>query len=314
MHHPRVHINNSWILSKRGVKNKVDPTKPYAYLVEKERMPDGSIEDVATVFLTNKECPFRCLMCDLWKNTTDQSVADDSIPRQIEFALHELPATKHIKLYNSGNFFDPKAIPTSDYDAIIELTRHFATVLVENHPRLTNHKVLDFRDRLKTDLQIALGLETVHPEVLPLLNKQMTLEDFRKSLRLLSDNAILARAFILLRPPFLTEQEGIEWAKKSIEFAFEIGVECSAVIPTRAGNGAMEILEKEGDFQSPQISSLEEVLEYGISLQKGRVLADLWDLEYFSTCSNCLEERQSRLDSMNLYQEIYPEIKCNCTN
>ncbi|HMC65711.1 MAG TPA: hypothetical protein VKI65_12295, partial [Gemmataceae bacterium] len=60
------------IVALRPPKNAVDPSRPYAFLVEPERTREGTVEDTAAVFLTNRECPFRCLMCDLWKNTTDQ--------------------------------------------------------------------------------------------------------------------------------------------------------------------------------------------------------------------------------------------------
>ena len=30
------------------------------------------------------------------------------------------------------------------------------------------------------------------------------------------------RAFILVRPPFLTDAEGLEWAKRSLDFAFSL--------------------------------------------------------------------------------------------
>ena len=86
-------------------------------------------------------------------------------------------------------------------------------------------------------LEVAMGLETVHPEVLAKLNKQMTLDDFERATRFLNERGIPVRAFILLRPPFLTEDEGVEWAIRSIELAFEWGIECCSVIPTRAGNG-----------------------------------------------------------------------------
>lgn len=313
MHLANFHITNKWILDKRGVKNTVNPHEPFEFLVEQERMPDGNIEDVATIFLTNKECPFRCLMCDLWKNTIDEQLSIGLIPQQIEFALERLPTVKHIKLYNSGNFFDPKAIPLKDYDAIIQLLNGFETVLVENHPKLTNQNVVDFRDKLKTKLQVALGLETVHPQVLPKLNKQMTLDDFGDSIKFLEEHDILSRAFILLRPPFLNESEGIIWAKKSMDFAFDVGVECCVVIPTRTGNGAMDELEKAGLFHVPKIHSLEEVLEYGISLQKGRVFVDLWDLEYFSDCDVCLDDRRRRLNRMNVEQIVYSPIQCICS-
>lgn len=281
-------------------------------MVEKERTANGKIEDIATIFLTNRECPFSCLMCDLWQNTTDETVPIGSIPKQIEFALENLPSTKHIKLYNSGNFFDKKAIPTADYEAIINLLNEFNTVLVENHPMLIDQNVIIFRDRLKADLQVAIGLETVHPEVLPKLNKMMTLEDFSDSVQFLNTHGILSRAFILLRPPFLDEEEGISWAKKSIDFAFNSGMECCAVIPTRSGNGALNQMEIEGLFHSPRIESLEEVLEYGISMNKGRVFADLWDLQQFSTCDLCIEKRSERMLEMNLRQVVATSINCSC--
>ena len=64
-------------------------------------------------------------MCDLWKNTTNETVPVGSIPRQIEFALENLPTVQHIKLYNSGNFFDPRAIPVRDYQAIAAILSGF---------------------------------------------------------------------------------------------------------------------------------------------------------------------------------------------
>ena len=74
--------------------------------------------DVATLFLTNRECPYRCLMCDLWKNTLTETVPIGAIPAQIDYALGQLPPARQIKLYNSGSFFDPHAIPPQDHPAI----------------------------------------------------------------------------------------------------------------------------------------------------------------------------------------------------
>ena len=305
-------LNDSWIRTRRGAKNKTNPYRPYAFNIEKERLKSGKIEDVITIFLTNKECPFTCLMCDLWKNTTDEKVPPGAIPDQIKWVLDQHPNSKHIKLYNSGNFFDKQAIPVEDHREIASLLQGFETVIVESHPRLINDNVLRFRDMLEKELQVAIGLETVHPDILPRLNKRMELSDFRKSVEFLHQNDINSRAFILLRPPFLTEAEGIEWAKRSIDFAFECGVECCVVIPTRAGNGAIDWLQNKRDFTPPDITSLEEVLDYGIGLKSGRVFADLWDIDKFSTCNKCLDPRKTRLESTNLHQDLLPPVLCNC--
>jgi radical SAM enzyme (TIGR01210 family) len=290
----------------------VDPFKPYHYLIEKERTLSGAIEDFITVFLTNRECRYSCLMCDLWKNTTDRAVPPGAIPAQIQWALDQLPSAKHIKLYNSANFFDPGAIPPADYREIADLVSPFETLVVENHPLLTGRRCLEFADLISPRLQVAMGLETIHPEVLRKLNKKMNAEDFAKSAVLLKAQGISPRAFILLRPPFLSEKEGIHWAKRSISFAFESGVDCCTVIPTRAGNGAMEQLQQKGLFSPPQLHSLEEVLEYGIGLGAGPVFADTWDLQQFSTCHTCFDKRKNRLEHLNLHQDILPSVRCSC--
>jgi radical SAM enzyme (TIGR01210 family) len=314
MKNPDARFTDEWILTKRGSKNPVDPFKPYGWLVEKERTPSGKIEDTAIIFLTNRECPYHCLMCDLWKNTTDVSVPAGSIPLQIEMALSQMAPARHLKLYNSGSFFDERAIPSADYEKIADLVSGFETVIVESHPRLVNEKCLRLRDMLKPELQVAMGLETVHPEILRKLNKRMTLEDFENTVKFLSRHNIRSRSFILLRPPFLSETEGVHWAERSLDFAFQVGVESCTIIPVRPGNGVMDELLKNGDFHAPHIQSLEAVLEYGIGLMAGRVFADTWDLEQFSACNECFEQRRDRLIYMNLQQKTATPVLCKCSS
>jgi hypothetical protein len=299
-----------WILSQRPPKNAVDPWEPRGYLVEPEHTHHGSVEDVATVFLTNRECPFRCLMCDLWKNTTDQRVPDGAILAQIDWALARLPSVRHLKLSHAGNFFDAQAIPANDLPRIAQRLALLQTVIVECHPRLVGRRCLAFQELLRPALQVAMGLETVHPDILARLNKHMTLADFERAVKLLKGHAIEVRAFILLRPPFLDEAEGVRWAKRSIEYAFAAGVECCVVIPTRAGNGTMEQLQARGLFTPPRLESLEETVEHGIKLQAGRVFADLWDIDKFFTCHRCGPERARRLQIMNLTQTLPPTVRC----
>jgi radical SAM enzyme (TIGR01210 family) len=296
----------------RGDKIPVDPFKPYGWFNEKERAPGGELKEVAAIFLTNRECPYTCLMCDLWKHTTDETLPSGAIPVQMEFALTKLSPATHLKLFNSGSFFDPGAIPVEDYTKIATLSSPFENVLVESHTAFIGDKCVEFSRMLQGQLQVAIGLETVHPEILPRLNKGMNLEDFNRSVGFLQSHGITSRAFILLRPPFLSEPEGIEWACRSIDFAFASGVDICSVIPVRSGNGGLDKLAIDRYFGEPSIHSLEQVVEYGIGLKKGLVFADLWDLERFSTCKHCFLSRKERLNQMNLTQELMNPVKCSC--
>lgn len=306
-----LHLSDDEILAARGLKNDVDPFRPYHFLTELEYSADGIVEDVTTIFLTNRECPFRCLMCDLWKNTTNETVAIGAIPEQIRYALDQLPPANHIKLYNSGNFFDAKAIPAEELPEISRLLDHFQTVIVENHPKLCNQRCLDFADRCTGQLEVALGLETSHEPTLRSLNKQMTSAEFASACEFLLAHGIRLRSFVLLRPPGVSETEAIEQAIESVKFAFNCGVNCCAVIPTRSGNGIMDVMQAEGRFSPPSLSSLETVIDETLAWNRGRVFADLWDAEQFADCRTCAPERLSRLQRMNLNQQVLPQVDCS---
>ncbi|BCM91681.1 hypothetical protein IAD21_03556 [Abditibacteriota bacterium] len=303
-----------WILERRPARNTVDARRPYAYLNEPERAQNGEVVPVATLFLTNRECPFRCLMCDLWSNTLTESVSRGDIPAQIDLALSELPPARQIKLYNSGSFFDPRAIPPDDYLDIAARVRGFERVIVECHPSFVGERCFAFQKLLDADgegrLEVAMGLETVHPAVLERLNKGITLESFRATADALRERSIALRVFILVKPPFQDEVEALEWSKRSLDFAFDCGASVACLIPTRDGNGALEALREQDEWSQPQLATLEKAANYGVGLSRGRVFADVWDLERFSNCPSCFAARRERLDQMNLTQTVLPSICC----
>ena len=305
-------MDRAWITAQRPPRSGApDPFKPHGFFLEEERAASGRIVSSATILLTNKECPWRCLMCDLWKNTTTQTVPPGAIPQQIEFALSQLGGNpEQIKLYNSGSFFDPAAIPLADYPAIARLVSHAKNVVVESHPRLIGRKAVRLRDLLPGTLEVAMGLETSHPLVLPRLNKKFDLRHFTRALEFLNYFKISARTFVLVKPPFMDEAMGLDWAVKSATFAFTFGAKVVSLIPTRAGNGAMDKLMTTGEFAPPRLGTLEKALEQTLKLNAGRVFVDTWDLKTFSKCPVCFEKRRQRLHAMNLSQTILPTVDC----
>lgn len=308
----------SWIIAQRPARAPVDPFRPYGFFLEEERAASGQIRRSGGILLTNKECPWHCLMCDLWKHTLAQSVPPGAIPAQIDYALAQFAARpQQLKLYNSGSFFDPAAIPAQDYPDIAERIGFAEHIIVESHPRLIGEKCVRLRDLLPGSLEVALGLETVHPEVLPRLNKRFSLNQFARAAGWLRRAKIDVRAFVLVKPPFLDDAQAIEWAVRSARFAFECGAGVVSLIPTRPGNGALDRLMATGEFSPPSLEVLEECLDRCLALRAGRVFADTWNLRTFASCSECFNHREQRLNTINLTQSPRPSVvcpKCNSGN
>ncbi len=314
-----------WVLDLRGPKAALDPQRAYAAVWEEERDDTGALAPTAVVFLTNRECPFRCVMCDLWVNTLDAPVPSGAIARQIRDALATLPPARQIKLYNAGSFFDPQAIPADDYEEIAAAVAGFDRVIVESHPAFLRGRYgeacLRFRDLVQGRLEVAVGLETVHRDALAALNKRMTVEDFAEAAAFLSRHSIAVRVFVLLDPPFVPHHEAADWALSSVRTAASVGAAVCVVIPTRGGNGAIDALPAES---RPRLGlrDLEWVVQESLSgAPEGaplrtsrpfmRVFADLWDVERLFDCG-CSHARAARLAEMNREQRVPPPVGCAC--
>lgn len=295
----------------RPPRRKVDVFRANGAFVEEERTEAGEVVPVATLLLASRECPWRCVMCDLWKGTLEERVPAGAVPAQIDVALAGLPAARRAKLYNAGSFFDRAAIPVTDHAAVAERVRRFERVVVECHPALVGEPVQRFRDLLApATLEVAMGLETAEEAVLTKLNKGMTLESFGRAARILVGNGVPWRAFVLVQPPFSRPEEATTWAVRSAELAFDLGATAVSLIPTRGGNGAMEALAAAGLFVRPRLAALEEAAAAALRLGRGRVFADTWDLASFAGCDVCLPARSARLAAMNRSQVVAEEVVC----
>jgi radical SAM enzyme (TIGR01210 family) len=298
----------------RPAKPAIDPWKPIDVLVEEERLPDGTPASCLTVFLAGAECPFTCVHCDLWRFTLDGPTPPGALPSQLEQALASRmgePLPEAIKLYNAGNFFDPRAVPPGDLPRLAARLAPFRRVTVESHPRLVGEACTQFAGSLSGRLEVAMGLETVHPDALPRLNKQMTLRQFDAAVAFLQHHGIGTRAFVLLSPPFVPARESVEWAVRSVEHALSLGVDVVSLIPMRGGDGELHRLADQGVLEPPSLETFDQAMEECLGLGRGVVLADLWDVERMTGCVACRRQRVAHLHEMNRSGRVGSRVTCS---
>lgn len=288
--------------------------KPAATHRERERLPGGPPWRTApalTVFLHGTTCPFACVFCDLARHTHAGPTPPGALPAQLAAALAEGPsadlAGATLKLYNASNFFAPRAVPIADLPDLARLAAPFTRVVVENHPRLVGDSAREFADALGgARLEVALGLETVHPEAFPRLGKGMRLGDFDQAAEFLMRDGLGLRVFVLVGGLFFPAEEASEWAVRSAAHALAAGANHVSLIPLRPPVGQPEL-------QAPRLADLEAALDALLApaAKRGAVVTvDTWDLERLAACPGCFAARRERLVAVNVSGEPADRTIC----
>ena len=310
------------IRSLRPPKARVDPYVAHGSVLEDERRPGGKVERALTVFLTGAECPFTCSFCDLWQWTLDGPTPRGALTRQLESVLEardeqardeqarDGQTPDRLKLYNASNFFDQRAVPSEDVLGIAKLTAPFAAITVESHANTIGAKTLEFARQIPGRLEVAVGLETIHPAAAAQLNKRLDLARFDSAAQLLSDNGIDLRVFVLLGAPYVPVDETVAWTVRAVEYAVERGASVVSIIPVRGGNGELERLQGLGHFTPPTLLQLEESLDLSLQFTKAVVTADLWDVDRLPACEHCRAERVERLRRVNVSGRAESRVSC----
>jgi radical SAM enzyme (TIGR01210 family) len=203
-------------------------------------------------------------------------------------------------------------VPDSDYAAIVNTLAGLSRVVVESHPALIGPRVDRLIDELRRTptrapaLEVAMGLETAHPDALERLNKRFTLEQFQAAARALRERGIALRVFLLISPPFVPGADQDDWLLRSLDAAFACGASVVSLIPTRGGNGTIEALAAAGEYRAPTLESIERSFALALAQAGGRgvVLHDLWELDRFAADRVALPTRRAALDALNRAQAV----------
>jgi uncharacterized Fe-S cluster-containing MiaB family protein len=220
------------------------------------------------------------------------------------------PRPDRLKLYNASNFFDRRAVPPEDLPALAALGASFRGVTVESHARTVGPETVAFARRLGGRLEVAMGLETIHPVACRQMNKRLDPDGFARAAAFLAEHDIDLRVFALLGAPHVPAEESVEWAVRTVEHAAARGAGTVCVIPVRGGNGEMERLAALGQFTPPTLAELEAALDRCVGFTTAVVTVDLWDAERLPACEDCRGARIERLRRMNVSGRREPRVRC----
>ena len=228
-----------------------------------------------------------------------------------------------IFIYSNGSFFDVDEI---DSDTQIKILRNlvdfgFGKVVVESRPDIvTEHAVRQALQVIEPSrLYVGLGFDTYDDEIRDLcLNKGFSRDDYNRAVNILKQNGIAFETRVVVKPPFLTEREGIEEAVKTVRYAFEKGTDSVSLEPLALQRYTLQdYLHRKGKYRVPWLWSLIEIVKE--TQQSGRIIIsgeNFIPLPY-ETARNCNECTPKVKNAIHQFNETYQlreldKLDCSC--
>jgi radical SAM enzyme (TIGR01210 family) len=320
----------------RAKKDKqYDPHEPTRVWLDEDNTPDGVVQSL-TIILNTGGCRWAraggCTMCGYVAESVEGgSVTHDALMDQIDVCLeHEAENADEpadlIKIYTSGSFLDEREVGAETRQAIAETFADRERIVVESLPDFVERaKIADFTDEgISTD--VAIGLETATDRVRhDCVNKYFDFADFEAACAEARDADIEAdgcdvgvKAYLLMKPPFLSESEAIEDMVSSVRRCADVdGCHTVSMNPTNVQRYTMvDDLFFRGGYRPPWLWSVAAVLERTADID-AIVVSD--PVGHGSdrgphNCGECDDRVQKAIKDFDKRQDptVFEQVSCEC--
>lgn len=252
------------------VDEETDLTR-YVKMWREDESWEGRTQKAMTLILRTRGCTWDyqhgCTMCGYFTDTAHRKVSEEQLIAQWRNARSQYAGETILKIYTGGNFFDPTEVMDGAQTTILSEAAEagFRLIIVENRPEYCKPELLRRHSELLAAkgarVMVALGLESSSDEVCDkCINKGYGFTEFVEAATACRANGVLVKSYLLLKPPFLTEDETVEDIVQSV-------ADCAphsdiiSVNPTNVQKFTLvETLWKEREFRSPWLWSVVEVL------------------------------------------------------
>jgi archaeosine synthase beta-subunit len=207
-----------------------------------------------------------CSMCGYSKDTLGRSATPEELAEQLARALARYRDEPYVKVYTSGSFLDDREVdPASRLALVSAFSGRARRLLFETLPEFVRPETIEpLRDAFGGETEVALGLESTDPTVLGrFVNKGSPPAEYLDAGDRLRELRVRSKAYLLLKPPYLTESEAAQDVLRSIREAAP-HFDALSVNPVHIQNGTVvEWLYHRGRYRPPWLWSLVDVLREG---------------------------------------------------
>ncbi len=289
--------------------------KPVAVWIEKERLGERIVKCL-TIILRSRGCYWnRCLMCGYKKDTSKDVTLNDLI-EQFKFALKNLDGAEVVKIFTSGSFLDSNEIPKEFRSFVYKsLAGKIKKLIVESRPEFVSRETVEELSSLDFETEVGIGLETADDFIREhCINKGFKFEDFKRAARLLKSYGVRVKAYLLLKPPFLSEGEAIRDVARSIKAIRDLVDVVSINLTNVQSDTYVEKLWLKKLYRPPWLWSAVEVL-------KNTEIETICDPVAYGksrgphNCGRCDRDVAKAIRDFSLTQNpsVFDRLSCSCT-
>ena len=251
---------------KRPRKGRpLDPWHASSVWHERELLGGEHVDAVVGVLRTSGCSHDReaggCTMCGYGADTPVVPPTTEQLLAQVREVASQRRGAPWVKLYTSGSMLDPREVPEAVQDAILAAFGDARRLTVESR---AEHVTPDRVRHLAGggNLEVAIGLESACDAVLEgAIAKGMTIADFRRAAADVRAGGAMLRAYVLLKPPLLTEAEALADTVEAAQVALAAGARTVSINPVNVQAGTLvDHLHRRGEYEPPWLWTVVEAL------------------------------------------------------
>jgi len=311
------------IRAKQKIKYN-PPDRPTAVWTGKDLL-DGKPTTALTVIFQTSGCRWRnCTMCGYIYDSARDAPSHDDLMKQFENAMSRCKDEEIIlKIFTSGSFLDDgeiSQVTRKEMLTRLNYDERVKKVIAETRPEyVTDEKVRDAVSALGKKFEVAIGLETSNDMIRKeSINKGFSFSDFIRASEVALRNNATVKAYLMMKPPFVSESiamnDMIRSIKDAVPFAGTISMNLCNV---QKGTLVEEMFER-GDYRPPWLWSAVEALKRGKESSPGTVIMSdpvaAGSMRGPHNCGKCDADVAEAIRIFSTTQDmaVFKNLDCDC--
>ena len=224
-----------------------------------------------------------CYMCSYPASAPKTPWSQEKIVEYVKKALKKIEDKERVavRIFTSGSFLDDGELKPETRKKIFKLLAGYDNIkeiVIESRSELVRYDaVKELADIVQNKhFEVAIGLETANDDIIDVsINKGNTFEQFVSASEEIKRAGARVKTYLLLKPIFLSERDGIEDIKESIRKAAPYTDTFSINITNIQKGTVYERLWEKREYRPPWLWSVVEILKWAKrAFPEKRILSD----------------------------------------